>query len=151
MGSIITIVKIIMFLFPFIKEVFAQKERDKIFVNHREVAIKAFFKNVIIAAGCLSVVMNFYIVGKVYNLGRENIALKKQIKDNIPKPIIYPKKDVQPTENEVALPEPAIEETLEGPIPIKNEDIKKIPKRLPKPSVDKEKFLKELEQINKIV
>jgi len=150
MSTIISIFKIFLFLFPFVKEVFIKRERPDRFNRHdrRRVDRRAqkpqlsLLKSFIIVAGCLSVAFNFYIIGKAYTLGKENIQLKKQIKETKPTVLSPPEKPNCPIPKS------------EQPAPMPPYAPPKYPKKDNKPTHapprDDEKFLKELQDINKI-
>lgn len=144
MSTIIAIIKIIMFLFPFLKELFIGKGKEKGGADQNTSTGSVRTKKIVIMIGCLSVAMNFYLVSKVYNLGRENLILQKQVKEKIPKPMVYPDKNLKKEdESQINIRE------LDTP---KDEDRRKRkikpPQALP---VERDRFLKQLEEINKII
>lgn len=147
MSWIITTIKIISFLFPFLKELFIGKDNR----SSRGDRLKGkepnfFIKKAIIVLGCASVAANFYLMTQAYNLGRENLELKRQAKEATPKPLQYPEKDT-------ALTNPHVhavvidEDDRYGKN--KNRDKKGpfVPPALPP---DKQNYLRELEEINNI-
>lgn len=81
MGTIISIVKIIMFLFPFVKEIFIGKDNDPIDRRKRPSTFTALIKKFFVLLVCVSLVMNYYLVAKVFDLGKKNLELKKQLTD----------------------------------------------------------------------
>lgn len=139
MSSVITTIKIISFLFPFLKELFIGKDNGTS-KNGKIKPANHFLRKVVIIIGCLSVALNFYLLGKAFNLGRENIQLQKQIKDHVPKPTVYPDT-----------------EQMIDPTPYSHEPIKdnhhpkkkalRMPSALPP---ERESYLKELEAIDQI-
>jgi len=133
-----------MFLFPFLKELLIGGNASENNENKKHSRLFLFLKKLVIVMGCLSVALNFYLISKVYDLGRENLNLQKQIKEKIPKPMVYPSKNT---------PKPEIKEVKkeEKPYPADNNKPKKkltVPPAVP---VDRERFLRQLEDINKII
>lgn len=148
MGTIISIFKIFLFLFPFVKEVFVKKERPDRYERRRtdrrtQKSQLPLLKSFIIVAGCLSVAFNFYVIGKAYTLGKENLQLKKQIKEAKPLPQFTP-----PTQQNC----PTLKADQYPPMPPYTPP--KYPKKDNKPTHapprEDERFLKELQDINKI-
>ena len=140
MSSVITTIKIIMFLFPFLKELFIGKDNSAS-KKGKLGALERIIKSIIIILGCLSVALNVYLVGKVYNLGRQNLELQKQIKDPTPKPVVYPRREYAIPSNE--------------PHPVTDDEQNQVPKRKASRPIsalppDRESYLKELESIDKI-
>lgn len=142
MGTIISIVKIIMFLFPFVKEVVIGKDKDPVDRRRRPSTVAMLIKKFFILLVCLSLVMNYYLAGRVFDLGKKNIELKKQIADK-------PKHTVEPTQNKPApLPHPTTPPSPEYTAPKKPKPPKsKPPDMTTKPEDD---ILTDLEEITKI-
>ena len=133
-----------MFLFPFLKELLIGGNTSENNENKKHNRLFLFLKKLVIVLGCLSVALNFYLISKVYDLGRENLNLQKQIKEKIPKPMVYPNQNT---------PKPEIKEVenKEKPYPTDNKKPKRkliVPPAVP---VDRERFLRQLEDINKII
>lgn len=136
-----------MFLFPFIKEIFVGKDRGG-YDRRRKPSLRvSLVKRLFIVLICLSVVLNYYLLVKVYDLGRKNLILQQQIKEKNNKPIIYPKEDKTiPVPDDVIPPyEDGVRETR--------------PPRRPKPPKPKppeqeptsrDTLLQDLEEINQI-
>lgn len=134
-----------MFIFPFLKELFIGKDNN----TSRSGKAKPretnyILRQVIILLGCASVALNFYLIGRSYSLGRENLELQKQIKEPTPKPVQYPE-DVpaQPPRR----PNEVIATTVNKNNNNRNKKVINMPPALPP---DRESYLKELEEINKI-
>ena len=132
-----------MFLFPFLKELFIGKNNSD--ANKNNSSFFLFIKKLIIVIGCLSFALNFYLFGKVYNLGRENLEYQNQVKEKAPKPIVYPEPTVGKKEN--------IKVTTIGndeQDPPEDKKNKQKPPSVPVIRDDKERLIKKLEEINKI-
>jgi hypothetical protein len=139
MSAVITTIKIITFLFPFLKELFIGKDNSAS-KKGKIGAMERIIKLIVITLGCLSVSLNVYLVGRVYNLGRNNVELQKQIKDNTPKPVVYPK------ENTVVVSESMPVHINNAPPSPKKAPVRNISALPP----ERESYLKELESIDKI-
>lgn len=146
MSWIITTIKIISFLFPFLKELFSAKSNN----TSRKGKVKEpneLLKNIIIVLGCMSLSANFYLLTQVYNLGRENLEFKRQVKEPNPRPVQYPE---DRTPNRPHRPHEAV--AVEGVRHNNNNNNRNKKAHSPPPVLppDRENYLKELEEINKI-
>lgn len=142
MSWIITTIKIISFLFPFLKELFIGKGNNA----SRKGKVKEpneLLKTIIIVLGCASVALNFYLISRSYSLGRENLELQKQVKEPTPRPVQYPNNTPTPIPRRVI-------ETVEDKPNKNNNPNKKVVTLPPALPPDRENYLKELEEINKI-
>lgn len=145
MSWIITTIKIISFLFPFLKELFSAKSNN----ISRKGKVKEpneLLKNIIIVLGCMSLSANFYLLTQVYNLGRENLEFKRQVKEPNPRPVQYPE-DRTPTKSHKPHEAVPVDDTRHNNNNNRNKKPPNIPPVLPP---DRENYLKELEEINKI-
>lgn len=148
MSFILTAIKIISFLFPFLKELFLGKKNNTSRNGNAEPDKQSieFMKLFVIVLGCMSVCLNYYLVTQAYNLGRENLELKKQIREINPKPLQYPE-DHKPDK-------PYKSHSLGTSEPVRhnknNNRNKKVPSVPPLLPPDRETYLRELEEINKI-
>ena len=144
MSWIITTIKIISFLFPFLKELFIGKTNNASRKGKTK-ETNELLKTIIIVLGCVSVAANFYLVAQAYNLGRENLELKRQAKETNPRPVQYPE---HPSSNTVYSPH-----QIAPSIPTDKNNNNRNKKPLNIPPVlppDRENYLKELEEINLI-
>lgn len=147
MSTIISIIKIIMFLFPFVKEIFIGKDKGG-YDRRRKPSVRVtLVKKIFILLICLSVVLNYYLLVKVYDLGRKNLILQGQIKDKPNKPIVYPKEDktIPVPDNTIA---PYDDSAVEYPKPKKPKPPK--PKHTETPTPPRDTLLQDLEEISKI-
>jgi hypothetical protein len=147
MTVIISAFKIFLFLFPFVKEVFVKKERpdrfDRRRVDRRTQRPRLGVRqSIIIVMGCMSVAFNFYIVERAYNLGKENILLKKQISEAKSTPPTAPDK--------AKCPIPKLDQYPPMPPYTPPKQPKQENKPTHAPPREDERFLKELQDINKI-
>lgn len=149
MLELLAIKKILIFLFPFVKELFVSKDKNKYDTVQKPGPNSTFFKMTGMSLVVLSIVMNYYLITKVFKLGRENIALQKELKDKPNKPIVYPKTP-DPVKSEPVKIAPEAVPPYEKPKPKdKLRDRKPIEKRPEDPPiVDKEKIIDDLEELN---
>jgi hypothetical protein len=147
MSAIISIIKIIMFLFPFVKEIFVSKDKGG-YDRRRKPSVRVtLVKKIFIVLICFSVVLNYYLLVKVYDLGRKNLVLQKQVKDKANKPIIYPKEEKPLPIPNNTMP-PYDDSAVEYPKPKKPKPPKPKPTQPPTPPRDT--LLQDLEEISKI-
>ena len=134
-----------MYLFPFLKELFIGKDKNKVDRRAKPDATSVRLKKLIIILGCLSVAINFYLIGKVYDLGRQNLLLQKQMNEKLSKPITYP------IEKPLDKPTDVPTNTKEADEPYKETRAprRKPPKQTP-PVEDNSKIIDELEKLNNI-
>lgn len=140
MSSIITTIKIITFLFPFLKELFIGKGNSA----SKKAKISAFeriTKLIAITLGCASIALNVHLTGKAYNLGRQNLTLQKQIKESTPESTLCPRIE------QVTMP---ITPTLGPANKQKHPPMEKPVRAIAALPPERESYLKELESINKI-
>lgn len=145
MSWILTTIKIISFLFPFLKELFSTRSNN----TSRKGKVKEpneLLKNIIIVLGCISVAANFYLFTQAYNLGRENLELKRQAKETNPRPVQYPE-DHSPTKLYRPHEAVPIDTTRHNNDNNRNKKPPNLPPVLPP---DRETYLRELEEINQI-
>ena len=143
MGTLITIVKMIMYLFPFLKELFIGKDKHQIDRRSKSSPGSVVLKKLIIVLGCVSVAINFYLIGKVYDLGRQNLLLQKQMNEKISKPITYPIE--KPIDKPIV---PQVQEPIESDTPTR--EPRRKPQKPNKPIEDRSTLMNELEKINSI-
>lgn len=143
MGTLITIVKMIMYLFPFLKELFIGKDKQQIDRRSKTSPGSIILKKMIIVLGCVSVAINFYLIGKVYDLGRQNLLLQKQMNEKISKPITYPID--KPIDKPVT---PQAQDPLETDTPAR--EPRRKPQKPNKPIEDRSTLMNELEKLNSI-
>ena len=141
MGTIITIIRMLMYLFPFLKELFIGKDKQQIDRRAKPGTTSVRLKKLIIILGCASVAINFYLIGRVYDLGRQNLLLQKQMNEKLSKPITYP------IEKPLDKPNQSIE-PAETDTPIKSPRRK--PQKENKPIEDRSVLMDELEKLNNI-
>lgn len=141
MGTIITIIRMLMYLFPFLKELFIGKDKQQIDRRAKPGTTSVRLKKLIIILGCASVAINFYLIGRVYDLGRQNLLLQKQMNEKLSKPITYP------IEKPLDKPNQSIE-PAEADTPIKSPRRK--PQKENKPIEDRSVLMDELEKLNNI-
>lgn len=134
-----------MFLFPFLKELFITKDKNAPTDGSYQDS-NSLLKKMILVLGCMSIAANFYLVTKLYVLGRENIELRRQVKDPAPRPVLYPEDDKAPKPK----PKPPVEVILQEPVRNKPPKPKRPPSFSPTLPPDNETYLKELDEINKI-
>jgi hypothetical protein len=95
------LLKTFTFLFPFIKEMFLGKDNQ----SNKDTPTYAGkignargVKKLLIGVGCLSVILNIYLIKQIFIIGKENLSLHKKInetKETTPKPTVpKPKVDV---------------------------------------------------------
>lgn len=147
MSTIISIIKIIMFLFPFVKELFVGKDKSGYDRRRRPGIRVTVVKKIFILLICLSVVLNYYLMVKVYDLGRKNLLLQKEIKDKANKTIVYPKEEKHIPVPNNTIP-PYDDSVVEYPNPKKPKPPKPKPTQTPTPPRDT--LLQDLEEISKI-
>lgn len=135
-----------MFLFPFLKELFIAKDKNAPTDGSYQDS-NSMLKKMILVLGCMSVAANFYLVTKLYVLGRENIELRRQVKDPVPRPVLYPEENNTPPKPKQ---KPPVEVILQEPVRNKPPKPKKPPSFYPTLPPDNETYLKELDEINKI-
>lgn len=140
MSAIITTIKIIMFLFPFLKELFIGKGTPSA-KKAKMGSFEKLMKLSVIAIGCFSVALNVYLAGRVYGLGKENLNFQKQIKEFSSKVIDCPKhRDV-------------IKAPMANTSPIENKRPERDERHFRRGAAlppDRETYIKELERINNI-
>lgn len=145
MGTMITIIKTIMFLFPFVKEMFLSKDKRGYDRRRRPSPKITVVKKIFILLVCFSLVLNYYLIVKVFDLGRKTLELNKRIKEEENKPVIYPKSEEKPRDKPP--PDPIPDPVVEAPVEKKNKTKPISKKRTSDPEDD---LLKNLEEIDKI-
>lgn len=141
MGTLVSIVKVIMFLFPFVKEIFIGKDIDPVDRRKRPSTFTVMLKKFLALLVCVSLVMNYYLVTKVFDLGKKNIELKKQLADK-------PRQTIEPAHEKAPLPPPSITPGVDYTAPKKPKPPKpKPPDVTTKPEDD---ILVDLEEIRNI-
>lgn len=145
MGTIISIIRMLMYLFPFLKELFIGKDKQQIDRRSKPGTTSVRLKKLIIILGCASVAINFYLIGRVYDLGRQNLMLQKQMNEKLSKPITYPIE--KPLDNQSDKPTQTAEST-------QSDTPARAPRRKPqkenKPTEDRSVLMNELEKLNNI-
>lgn len=142
MGTIITIIRMLMYLFPFLKELFIGKDKQQIDRRAKPGTTSVRLKKLIIILGCASVAINFYLIGRVYDLGRQNLLLQKQMNEKLSKPITYPIE--KPLDNQSDKPT----QTTQSDTPTRTPRRK--PQKENKPTEDRSVLMDELEKLNNI-
>lgn len=152
MGSIIATVKLISFLYPFLKELFIGKDD----VTSKGTAVKraetsTFVKSIAIVLGCASVAINVQLINYTYSLAAEISKLKKNDaqekydsdKGSLPKVPI----EEEPAAAIVRRPQQENVRTNNRRNPSKDH---RVPEPLAVAPEEEEDYLKQLEGINKI-
>ena len=145
MGTIISIIRMLMYLFPFLKELFIGKDKQQIDRRSKPGTTSVRLKKLIIILGCASVAINFYLIGRVYDLGRQNLMLQKQMNEKLSKPITYPIE--KPLDNQSDKPTQTAEST-QSDTPTRTSRRK--PQKENKPIEDRSVLMNELEKLNNI-
>jgi hypothetical protein len=145
MGTIISIIRMLMYLFPFLKELFIGKDKQQIDRRSKPGTTSVRLKKLIIILGCASVAINFYLIGRVYDLGRQNLMLQKQMNEKLSKPITYPIE--KPLDNQSDKPTQTAE-TTQSDTPTRTSRRK--PQKENKPIEDRSVLMDELEKLNNI-
>ena len=145
MGTIISIIRMLMYLFPFLKELFIGKDKQQIDRRSKPGTTSVRLKKLIIILGCASVAINFYLIGRVYDLGRQNLMLQKQMNEKLSKPITYPIE--KPLDNQSDKPTQTTQ-TTQSDTPTRTSRRK--PQKETKPIEDRSVLMDELEKLNNI-
>ena len=152
MGSLIATVKLISFLYPFLKELFIGKDD----VTSKGTVVKraetnTFVKSVAIVLGCASVAINVQLINYTYSLAAEiselkkNAAQEKYDRDEGPLPKVPIEEE--PAAAIVRRPQQENARTNNRRNPSKDNTV---PEPLAASPEEKEDYLKQLEGINKI-
>lgn len=75
MSWIIATIKLVSFMFPFLKELFIGNDKGKEKIQEPN----KILKGIIIIFGCISLTINFFLANQSFNLGKENIELRRQL------------------------------------------------------------------------
>lgn len=134
MGTIVSMVKIIMFIFPFIKEIVIGKDKGGFDRRKRQGEGFTFIRKVFVLLVCISVVLNYYLFVRVFDLGRKNLELTKQVKEKENAPVVYPTNKPQPQQPTKS------PDVVNKPVPDR-------PKKQPDTNTD---LLNDLHEINQI-
>jgi len=138
------LIKLFMFLFPFIKElVFGKEEKTGRRTTKKPPANKTTI-NILIAIGCLSVVLNLFLLNRLYVIGEQNHSLTQQLKELKPEVIIPKLPDPMPIEKPEREPE---ESTAKPVVPQRQKPKEK--REIPYKDKGNE-HIQELKEINQI-
>lgn len=138
------LIKLFLFLFPFIKElVFGKEEKTGKRITKKPPANKTTI-NILIGIGCLSVVLNLFLLNRLYVIGEENHRLTQQLKDHKPTIIVPDIPKPLPIQN----PEREQEESTAKPV-VPNRQKQKEKKEIPYKEKGNEN-IQELKEINQI-